>query len=206
MVRANSTFASVVEVLMLRVTTVITAALLVASSPVAAQTRWSAELDGGLAVPTGRLAGADLETGFGLGANLRYRLQQHLSAYAGWEYHSFRTDAVLGANKIDVDDTGYTLGLRFEHPVAGRVAGWLRAGGLANHMELENAAGDIISDTGHGLGYEVGGGLAIPFGTRVSLTPGVRYRSLSRDLEIGTASGSARLSYITLGTGLAISF
>ena len=73
-------------------------------------------------------------------------------------------------------------------------------------MELENEAGDIISDTGHGFGYEVGGGLTVPLGIRSSLTPGVRYRSLSRDLEVGTASGSARLSYITLGTGVAISF
>ena len=192
---------------MLRAMFVLTiAASLAAWSSANAQARWSAELDGGLALPTGQLAGADLKTGFGFGANLRYRLQPHLSAYTGWEWHSFRTDALLGANKIDVDDTGYTFGLRFEHPIAARATGWLRGGGLANHIELEDEAGHIIGDTGHGFGFEVGCGLTIPIGMRLSLTPGVRYRSLSRDLKVGAATGSARLSYVMLGSGLSIAF
>lgn len=184
-----------------------TAASLAAWSSAGAQDRWSMEIDGGAAIPTSTLAGAELKTGFGLGANLRVRLQPHLSAYAGWEYHAFRTDdTMFGQREIDVDDTGYSFGLRFEHPVFPRSAAWVRVGGLANHIELENEAGDIISDSGHGLGYELGAGLSFPLGTRLAVTPGVRFRSLSRDLEVGGASESSRLSYLIVGMGLAFGF
>lgn len=188
------------------------AALLVTSGSAGAQKRWSAELDGGVALPTNRLAGADLATGVGFGANVRYRLQPHLSVYTGWAWHHFSTDAMLGVRDLDAEDTGYMLGLRFEHPFASeRPSGnglsyWLRAGGLANHIEVENSAGDIVSDTGHGLGYELGGGLTVPVGTRLSLTPGLQYRSLSRDIGLEARSRSGRLAYVMIGTGLAFSF
>jgi hypothetical protein len=181
-------------------------ASLVASAPAAAQSRWSAELDAAAAVPTHRLAGADLETGFGFGANVRYRFQPHLAAYGGWEWHRFRTGNVMGAVDLDVEETGYTFGLRFEHPIMGRTAGWLRAGGLGNHIELEDDDGEIISDSGHGLGWELGAGLAIPVSDRAALTPGVRYRSLQRDLDVGMQRRSGTLAYVTIGAGLAVSF
>lgn len=182
------------------------AASIAAGSPAAAQDRFGLEIDGGAAIPTGKLAGAELKTGFGLGANVRLRLQPHLSAYGGWEYHTFRTDVMLGQREIDVDDTGYTFGLRFEHPLLARSAWWVRAGGLASHIELEDDAGETIGDSGHGLGFELGAGLAVPIGDRFSLTPGVRYRSLSRDLDVGGASENGRLSYVLLGVGIAFGF
>lgn len=181
-------------------------AALAAWTPAAAQGRWSFELDGGATIPTGKLAGAELETGFGLGANVRVRLQADLPAYAGWAYHTFRTDAVLGLREIDVDDTGYGFGLRFEHPVFARSSGWVRLGGIADHIELENEAGDIIGDTGHGLGYEVGAGLTIPVGARFALTPGGRFWSLSRDLEVDSRSENGRLSYLLVGAGITFGF
>ena len=183
----------------------IAAAVAATPWPAAAQGRWSWELDAGPAIPTATLAGADLETGFGFGANVRYRLQPHLSAYAGWEWHRFRTDDLLGADALHVEDTGYTFGLRFEHPFRGRTAAWVRAGGLANHMELE-LDDDVVGDTGHGLGYEVGGGLAIPLGRRTTVTPGVRYRSFERHLEVNGGTASGRLSYVTIGAGIAVRF
>ena len=181
--------------------------LLLAGRPALAQSRWSIEATGDAAFPTRTLAGADLKAGGGFGANARYRFMPHLAAYAGWEWHMQRTEQLLAGETLDLNDNGYTFGLRFEHPLVARTAGWLRAGGLANHIEIENADGDIIQDTGHGLGWEVGAGLTVPIGARLALTPGVRYRTLSRDLKVGTtSSGSATLSYVVLGTGLSFSF
>lgn len=182
------------------------AASLVGSSPVRAQSPWSVELDANSALPTQRLAGADLETGYGFGANLRYRFHPRVAAYAGWEWHRFRTDLALGEADLDVEDTGYTFGVRVEQPFVGRTAGWLRAGGLGSHIELEDDEGEIISDSGHGLGWELGAGLAIPVGDRAALTPGVRYRWLQRDIDVGVQRRSGTLAYFTLGAGLAVSF
>lgn len=189
----------------------------VVALPLAAQTpsRWSVEVNADAAIPTRSLAGADLRTGFGLGANLRFRLQPHLAAYGGWEYHHFRTDQLIPnrTETFDVEDTGYTFGLRFEHPLRGEgIPGasgpswFVRAGGLATHIETENDAGSLVGDTGHGLGFEVGGGMALPLGSRLVVTPGVRYRSLSRDLTLVGTTRRATLAYVTAGVGATFSF
>ena len=183
----------------------VAAALAAAPWPVAAQGRWSWEIDAGTAVPTARLAGAKLETGFGAGANVRYAIQSDLAAYAGWEWFRFRTAELLDGDAVHVEDTGYTFGLRYEYPFKGRMRGWVRAGGLANHIELEQD-GDVVGDTPHRLGYEVGGGLAIPLGLRTMVVPGARFREVARDLRVGDAVRSGTLSYVTIGVGLAVRF
>ena len=50
------------------------------------------EFRGVVAFPTEELIGAELNTGFGLGIVIAYRLQQHLHLYAGWDYVNFGTD------------------------------------------------------------------------------------------------------------------
>ena len=174
--------------------------------------RWSVEISSDAAFPTGTLGDADLNTGFGLGSNIRFRLQPHLLAYAGWEWHRFSSDQILPTETADAEETGYSLGLRFEHPfrtesAAGRGAGyWLRTGALINHIEIENEAGDIVSDTKHGLGYELGAGVLLPLSERLALTPGARFRSLSRDLSVGTTSNEVTLRYLSAIVGLTIDF
>jgi opacity protein-like surface antigen len=140
-------------------------------------------------------------------------LQRHLLAYAGWEWHHFATDNLIASQELDVEETGYTFGLRFEHPLRGESSAdgsalgyWLRAGGTVNHIEIENDDGDIVADTDHGLGWEVGGGLTIPLRDRLALTPGVRYRALSRDLALGQTTRSVSLRYVTATVGLTIAF
>jgi hypothetical protein len=107
---------------------------------------------------------------------------------------------------MDVEDTGYAFGLRFEHPLTARTAYWARLGGTANHIELEDAGGDIVFDSGHGVGWEAGGGVTVPVGDRLTLTPGVRYRALSRDVEIGGVTAPVRLRYVAVGMGVAYHF
>lgn len=178
-------------------------ALLAGASVTSAQSRWSLELTGGAAFATEKVAGEDLNTGFGLGLAARYRFLPHLSVYGGWDWHQFSVDNVAG--DLDLVDNGYMFGLRFEHPLLARVSYWARAGGIANHIEVEDD-GDLMWDSGHDLGWEVGGGLSVPIGARVKLTPGLRFRSLSRDVEIDGVNTPTDLRYLVIGTGVAWTF
>jgi opacity protein-like surface antigen len=82
----------------------------------------------------------------------------------------------------------------------------IKGGGTYNHIETENSAGDIINDTGHGLGWQLGAGVKIPLSMRVFLTPEVRYRSLSRDIKVGEVSRPVDLNYVSAGVGLSFTF
>jgi len=177
-----------------------------AQSPSSPPSRWSLELNADAAFPTRTVAGAELQTGGGVGFNVRYRFQPHLAAYAGWEWHLQQTDELSAGQTLDLNDNGYTLGLRFEHPLLASTAGWLRAGALINHIEVEDASGKTIDDTGHGLGWEGAVGLTFPVGQRFGVIPSVRYRSLSRDLTVDGVTSSATLSYVTAGLGFSIAF
>ncbi len=70
----------------------------------------------GAALPTQALAGIDLEPGPILGATIAYKLQPHLHVYAGWDWAHFAADKRVAGADRDYEETGYTLGLRFEHP------------------------------------------------------------------------------------------
>jgi hypothetical protein len=192
------------------------APLTIHAQAAAAPSRLALEITADAAFPTSKLGNAKLGTGVGLGGNVQLRLQQHLQAYAGWEYQHFQTSELSAAEDIDVEETGYTFGLRFAHPFSSEATAspsgratpgyWLRAGGLVSHLELENEAGDIVGDTGHGLGWEVGAGVLVPLGNRLSLTPGARFRSLGRDLTFGPTTRSVTLAYVTATVGLVIRF
>jgi hypothetical protein len=180
--------------------------------PVRSPSAWSLEFNMDGNFPTAKLGDAALDFGLGFGGTVRYQLMRHLQGYAGWEWHQLRSDELRGSEEIDIEVTGYAVGLRFEHPFRGeggwgQGAGyWVRAGGLIEHLELEDEDGDPVTDTKHGLGWEAGGGLALPLNTRISLTPGVRYRSLARELTIGSTTRDVTLRYVTATVGVAIGF
>lgn len=186
----------------------ITTALLVLTSAAAAQAqgRFDIELRGGAAFPTRDLGDATLKTGGGAEATVGVRLLPHLHVYGGWDYFSFVMDKPLAGNKYDVEETGYAFGMAFRHPLYNQVGGWVRGGGLYSHIELENTAGDIVVDSGHELGWEVGGGLSVPVGSGFSVTPGVRYRSLSTDLAIGSTTVPVDLGYVAAEVGVRWTF
>ena len=182
----------------------------VAASPVLAQQPWAVEVRGGVAFPTADLGEDELDTGLGFEGTIRYDFMPHLAAYAGWDWMHFGADDAGGVTDVDVESTGYALGLRFEHPFSGEtgygLAYWARAGVLIDHIEIEDQDGNLIADTGHGLGWEVGAGVAIGVGDRGSFTPGVRFRSLSRDLEFDGGEVPVDLRYMTAELGFAWRF
>ncbi len=182
------------------------AAALAVAVPASAQSAFSIEVEGYGAVPTGKWGGAELGNGFGFGGNIGYRFLPQLGVYAGWDWNHFRSDDLMAGQKTDVEETGYAFGLRFEQQLSLRVGGWLRAGGLYKHIELEDPNGNTIADSDHGFGWEIAGGVAIPVSSRLHLTPGVRFRNLSREIEFEAVSQSRTLSYVSFGTGLTFAF
>jgi hypothetical protein len=181
-------------------------ALIAAQTPAGAQTRFSVEVGPEFAFATEKLGGETLNMGGGFEVLAGYQLLPRLVAYAGWDWHRFTLDETLGNQNVDIEDTGYAFGLRVERPLFAKSSAWLRAGGTANHIELESDNGSPIFDSGHGLGWEVGAGLIVPVAPRLQLTPGVRYRALSRDIEIDGVTTPADLNYVTVGMGLAYRF
>lgn len=177
----------------------------------AAQRRGDVAFRGGIALPTQELGNAQLGTGAGFEATMSYRFLEHLAAYAGWGWRHFGTDAdraSFAGTGVDVEETGYVLGLRFEHPLAGAGSPALvvRGGATIAHIEVENTAGDLVADSGHGIGWEAGAGLSLPLGTRWRIVPLVRYRSLARDIVVGSVTTPVNLRYVGLDVGFHWSF
>jgi hypothetical protein len=184
--------------------TALSMAALSQASPASAQDRWGFELSGHGAVASQDAARDSHKNGFGFDGTVQYRFLPHLAAYAGWGLSHFRARDAIAGPKMDMEETGYVLGLRFEHPLrdGGRTAFWVRAGGMYGHLELENADGDVVADSGHGLGWEAAAGLALPLAPRWSLTPGIRYRFLSRDLEINSRTVPVELQATAFEIGI----
>jgi len=172
-----------------------------------AQNKWSLEFRPGVDYATTDISNADLGIGFGLEGTIAYRFMPHLAAYAGWSYNNFAVDQSFAGTDASFEETGYTFGFQFIHPIGESTLSYLvRVGGTYNHIEIENNDGDIIIDSGHGLGWQAEAGLVIPLSERFSLLPSVRYRSLNRDIKIENVSTSVDLNYLSVGVGLSWSF
>lgn len=170
--------------------------------------RWGLEFRASGSIATQDAARDTHENGIGFEATVQYRLLEHLSAYAGWDWTHYQALEAIAGPDMDLEETGYLFGLRFEHSIRqGRpLAYWVRSAATVKHLELENDEGDIVDDSGHGLGWEVGAGLAVPFATGWSATPGIHYRTLSRDLDVGTQTFPVELQSVSLEIGIARRF
>jgi opacity protein-like surface antigen len=178
---------------------------LLISSSAFAQGKWSAEFRPALSFPSEEIGSANIEIGFGFEATVGYRFMEHLHAYLGWGYNNFSIED----SDADLDETGYTLGLQFIHPLgtSENLSYLLRAGAVYNHLEFEDSNGDLIDDSGHGLGWQLEAGIDYHFGNNWSLRPTVRYRSLSRELKVADEfSFDVDLNCISFGLGIAKTF
>jgi len=172
-----------------------------------AQSRISWELRTGVDFATQELGNADLNTGFGFDGILSYRFMPHTSVFGGWGWHRFTSDDSFAGTNMDFEETGYTFGLEYLHPLGNtNLDFYLRGGGIYNHIEAENNDGDIAADSDHGLGWQIEGGLAFDLGNRWILKPGVRYRSLSRDIDVGNTTTDVDLTVFNTSIGISRTF
>ena len=145
--------------------------------------RFAFEVNAGPSFPTNEFV-ENIQIGFGFDFSFQYKFMPHTSIYAGWGENWLSTESMNSENNLDYEETGYALGLDFRHPMgSSNISYFVRAGALYNHIETENANGDILNDTGHGFGYQLAGGVDINLGSNWSLTPGLKFNSLKRDSE-----------------------
>lgn len=181
--------------------------LLLATQTLYAQNGFSLELRTGADFATQELGDANLNTGFGFDGILTYQFLEHTSVFGGWGWHRFTSDDSFAGSDMDFEETGYTFGLEFLHPLGNTPMDfYIRGGGIYNHIEVESSDGDITADSDHGLGWQAGAGVAFDIGNRWMLKPGVRYRSLSRDIEIGNTTTDVDLTYFNFAVGISKSF
>jgi opacity protein-like surface antigen len=190
-----------------RGTALILAGLLLFAQTASAENKWIVEFRPGASIPVSELGDADLGVGLGLEATAAYMFLPHTGVYAGWGWNKLGANESFAGNDVDFEETGYVFGLQFMHPMGTLPIRYLlRAGGVVNHIETENADGDILDSTPHGLGFQVGAGLGIDVTDNLLVTPSVRYRQLSRDIEIDGVETEATLRYLSLGAGIAWGF
>ena len=156
------------------------------------------ELRGGAAFPTEDAGDTQLKTGVGGGLTVNVRLLTQVAIYGGWDW--FRLNPDGADSDFDIENTGYAFGFQFQRALYGDMGGWARAGGIYTHAEIEDADGELVSDSGHELGWEVGGGLHVPITDRIALIPGVRYRTVSLEFD-DDATIPMDLSYLTAEIG-----
>lgn len=175
--------------------------LMIATSAIFAQKtekRFGFELNAGPSFSVSELNNTDLKPGFGFEGIFHYRFLQHTGVFAGWGWNRMAAEQSFAGNDVCFEETGYIFGLQFMHPVASsRFSYYLRAAGLYNHIETENAEGEIIHDSKHGLGYQIGGGLNFSLPKNWSLSAGVKYNSLSRETEFEGMSKTFNYKYVS---------
>jgi len=201
----------------MKIRAMFSAALFAAILPAAVQAQaspFSAELRGGAGVPTGDFADG-AKTGWGLGANVQFRFMPALGAYASYSYNRFGTERsefddldFPGSASMDVNivDSGFGAGLIAYIPGAPMLEPWVRGGVILNQLSvnMSGGGGSESFSFDRGLGFELGGGLAIPVAPRVSLTPGLIYRSHKPKFD-GETSDEA-LTDVSIDIGLRIRF
>lgn len=167
------------------------------------QDRMSVVFRPGASFATEDLPGADIGVGGSFEATFGFQFMLHLSVYAGWGWNAFKSDDSFAGDNANFEETGYTYGLQFIHPLPiTKLSYMVGAGAVSNHIEVENSDGDVVASSGHGLGWQAELGLVIPVGENWRLIPGVRYRSLSRDIHYGATVMPVDLRYVSLGMGV----
>ncbi len=169
--------------------------------------KFGIELNGGVSITTKKLNNTSLNTGGGFELLLHYRFMPHFGAYAGWGWNKFSAEKSFAGNDVHFEETGYIFGLQFMHPIGNSpFSYYVRGGGLYNHIETENSEDDIINDTGHGFGFQLGGGINYYLGDNWNLMGGVKFNSLSRDTDFEGVSKNLDYQYVSLRVGVVKQF
>ena len=167
------------------------------------ESRFSFELNTGASFATSDLGPVELKPGFGFEGLFHYRLLSNWGLYAGWGWNKLASKEKVAGQKPEFEETGYVFGLQYKNRISTLPLNYyLRAGGLYNHIETEMADGAIADDTGHGLGWQIAGGVELKLGDKWCLLPGIKFNSLSRSTDYFGTSTDLELNYISLRVGI----
>lgn len=161
------------------------------------------ELNTGSSFATNETINSDFNTGFGFEGILHYNFMPHMGVYGGWGWNRFSSGNSFVGKDACFEETGYVLGLQFKHPIEGTsISYYLRVGGMYKHIEIENEDGKIIEDSGHGLGFQLVGGIDLPIGSNWSITPNLKFNSLSREINFGELTKQLNYKFIAVSVGI----
>jgi opacity protein-like surface antigen len=181
------------------------AAVAALAAPARAQTSpLAVEVRGGLAFPSGDFGESEadvgeIESGITLGANVTFHFTPLLGIYAGYTHNRF---GVEGLDELDVLDQGFNAGVRVAIPTAMiPIDPYIKAGLVYNTLSYEfDGDGSEFVDSDNSLGFEVGAGLGIGLGPRLSFTPQVTYTRYKPEYE--RESDDFKVQHIRLDVGL----
>jgi len=182
--------------------------------PAAAQTvlPLSFEVRGGVVIPRGDFdEGAS--TGWSAGATVHYRVAPMVTVFGGFEHAAFSVDDDADFEGVDADitDQGFRLGARFEVPLGGLtgVGPWLEGGATLNRTSInlsdDESGASISVDSDRAVGFEVGAGLSFAVAPKISITPGVRYRShKAKFTDLDGEDAEVDVNYFSIDLGVHI--
>lgn len=138
----------------------------------------SIEIRGGAALPMGDLSedngDATAETGYTFGLNANFQATPVIGIYAGWSRSSYGIEDV---EDVSIRDQGFSGGIKASFAGSMPVTPFLKGGVLFHELSISGDDGETEAEisSDNALGFEIGGGVAIPLGQRVSVTPGITY-------------------------------
>jgi hypothetical protein len=109
-----------------------------------------------------------------------------------------------GNETSDATDSGFAVGLSAALPGTAGLDPWVGAGLLFHRLEVRGTRTGVSED----MGFEVGGGVAIPLTPRLRLSPAVNYRQYGASIPAlaGLTARDLTVQYLSLGLGLNLSF
>jgi opacity protein-like surface antigen len=144
------------------------------------------------------------DEGISWGAGVSLGVAPGIGVYGTYSQTEFEFS---GLENTEIQDEGFSVGLTTALPRLSGISPWVGAGLVIHQFDFndntENGDDDGIDED---LGFEVGGGLAVPLGANVRLTPGIGYRQYG--VDVGTLLGTSDfdVSYFTAGVGVNFSF
>ncbi len=189
-------------------TKVFLAAALLALLPVALtaqdqEKRGAFEVNGGLSLSLNMPGDPVVNAGAGGEVLLHYRMTKYLGLYGGWGYNAFRNDYAPAGHSCDFEETGYIIGLQYKRQVEfSKTSVFVRGGYQYKHIEIEDPTGELLFDTTHGPGWQVGCGLDIPMGQKWALIPEVKFNALPEMEDHATADPIPDRNYFSVRLGI----
>jgi opacity protein-like surface antigen len=109
-----------------------------------------------------------------------------------------------GDGTADARDSGFAVGVSAALPGGMWASPWVGAGLLFHRLEVRGSTQGVSQD----MGFEVGGGVAIPVADRVRISPSLNYRHYGASIPAiaGLAARDITVQHLALGLGLNVTF
>jgi hypothetical protein len=171
----------------------------------AGQSRWGMDFRPSLNLPTGFFMGTKLDPGFGFDANVMYNFIGNASVYGGWGWALFPQNRT-NSDALRVQRMGSSFGLKITQPLNKyNLEGYVMGGAVHQHVSLEKTS-QIRYRSGQQWGWQLEAGLSLPLDYGIALQPGLKYSSLSGNIEENGSKNTFDLNDLSAGIILSIKF